>query len=254
MRRSKKTEKTLQSVQRLAVGAQSLAGVGVDIVEIERIEKVIARTPRILQRIFSEGEREYAESKAKPAVHYALFFAAKEAVLKALGTGFAGMNFTDVEVGHDRLGKPLVVLHGHAQEVADEQDVIDVQLSLSYTHKVGVASAVAIKEEHRPPKPENNNPQEELARQFKEMRSLLDDMDVRLKELKEAEPFLRDEKQDKDSEASLSSVNEPFSSTDELEKNQLGFGDALDALREPDDNLTDREALSEDPESSSDST
>ena len=183
MKRISKAEKTLRSVKQLGIGAQSLAGLGVDIVEIERMEKAIARTPRLVQRVFSEDERSYAKSKTRPAVHYALFFAAKEAVLKSLGTGFAGMRFTDVEVNHDRFGKPLVVLRGHAQEVAREQGVIEVQLSLSYTHQVGVASAVAIKEEHRPRVEERYDPHEELARQFKEMRSMLDDMDTRLKKL-----------------------------------------------------------------------
>jgi len=181
-KRTKNTKQTLRSVQRLSTGTPTLAGVGVDIIEIERMERVIARTPRFVQRVFSEGEREYAWSKLRPAIHYALFFAAKEAVLKALGTGFSGMRFTDVEVDHDRLGKPIVVLHGYAREIARAQGVVDVQLSLSYTHQVGVASAVAIKEEHRPRKEENNDPREELARQFKELRTLLDDMDARLKE------------------------------------------------------------------------
>ena len=171
-----------QPAPQASADAPSLAGLGVDIVEIERMEKAIARTPRIIQRVFSETERTYALGKVHPATHYALFFAAKEAVLKALGTGFSGMNYTDVEVDHDRFGKPLVLLHGHAQEVAFEQGIIDVQLSLSYTHQVGVASAVAIKEEHRPVKEKKNDPYQELQQQFKELRSLLDDMDTRLKE------------------------------------------------------------------------
>jgi holo-[acyl-carrier protein] synthase len=118
-------------------------------------------------------------------VHYALFFAAKEAVLKALGTGFRGMAFTDVEVDHDRYGRPIPLLHGHAREVAATQGIVEMQLSLSYTHAVGVASAVAIREQDRPQKDEKVDPRLELARQFKEMRSLLDDMDERIKALDE---------------------------------------------------------------------
>jgi holo-[acyl-carrier protein] synthase len=157
-----------------------VAGLGVDIIEIERMEKALVRTPRIATRIFSERERSYAQGKARPAVHFALFFAAKEAVLKALGTGFAGMAFTDVEVDHDRFGRPIPLLHGHAQEIAEAQGVVEIQLSLSYTHTVGVASAVAIKEQDRPHKDEKVDPRVELTRQFKEMRALLDDMDGRL--------------------------------------------------------------------------
>jgi holo-[acyl-carrier protein] synthase len=161
----------------------SAVGLGVDIVEIDRMERVIERTPRFLARVFSEGERAYAWKRARPAIHYALFFAAKEAVLKALGTGFAGMQYTDVEVIHDEQGKPLPLLHGHALEIANEQGIVDMQLSLSHTHQMGVASAVAIKDTDRPIKDERRDPHAELARQFKEMRSLLDDMDTRLSQL-----------------------------------------------------------------------
>ncbi|MDR2492390.1 MAG: holo-ACP synthase [Coriobacteriales bacterium] len=187
MRRTKKTGQAIKAIQRLDVTDGSLAGLGVDIIEIERMERVISRTPRIVQRIFSDEERAYAQKKTHPHVHYALFFAAKEAVLKALGTGFAGMGFTDVEVGHDRRGRPLALLHGNAKAWAQEQGVVEVQLSLSYTHQVGVASAVAIKEENRPRKNTRRDPNHELMQQFKEMRSMLDDMDARISRLDAAE-------------------------------------------------------------------
>jgi holo-[acyl-carrier protein] synthase len=163
-----------------------VAGLGVDIIEIERMERALNRTPRMRERLFSETERAYAQGKARPAIHFALFFAAKEAVLKALGTGFAGMAFGDVEVDHDRYGRPIPVLHGRARELADAQGIIEMQLSLSYTHSVGVASAVAIREQDRPRKDKQVDPHAELARQFKEMRTLLDDMDERIKALDEA--------------------------------------------------------------------
>jgi holo-[acyl-carrier protein] synthase len=162
-----------------------VAGLGVDIIEIDRMERALERTPRMRARLFSDAERAYAQGKARPAVHFALFFAAKEAVLKALGTGFSGMAFGDVEVDHDRYGRPVPLLHGHAQEVAQAQGIIEVQLSLSYTHSVGVASAVAIKEQNRPRKDEKLDPRAELARQFKEVRALLDDMDERINHLDE---------------------------------------------------------------------
>jgi holo-[acyl-carrier protein] synthase len=166
-----------------AIDAPPAAGLGVDIIEIARMERALKRTPRMRERIFSEGERAYAQAKARPAVHFALFFAAKEAVLKALGTGFRGMALTDVEVDHDRYGRPVPVLHGQASITAQEQGIVEIQLSLSYTHSVGVASAVAIREQDRPRKDEKLDPHAELAKQFKEMRALLDDMDERLKKL-----------------------------------------------------------------------
>ncbi|MDR2196496.1 MAG: holo-ACP synthase [Coriobacteriales bacterium] len=169
-----------------AEASPSLAGLGVDLIEIARMQRAITRTPRLLTRLFSEEERSYAEAKARPPVHYALFFAAKEAVLKALGTGFAGVRLTDVEVSHDRNGRPVVLLHGAASEIARAQGVVEIQLSLSYTHQVGVASAVAIREQDRPRRDEKADPREELARRFKELRVLLDDLEERIEEAPDA--------------------------------------------------------------------
>ena len=162
-----------------------VAGLGVDIIEIERMERALARTPRMKERIFSETERNYAQGKLRPGAHYALFFAAKEAVLKALGTGFAGMAFTDVEVVHDRFGRPVPILHGRAKELAEKQGVVEMQLSLSYTHSVGVASAVAIKEQDRPRKEKKADPKAELLRQFREVKAILDDMDRHFSDMDE---------------------------------------------------------------------
>jgi holo-[acyl-carrier protein] synthase len=180
LRRTKKTEKTLAAVRRLDVGPDSRAGLGIDIIEIERMERILERTPRFAQRVFSDAERAWAKAKTRPATHLALFFAAKEAVLKALGTGFAGMGLGDVEVGHDKRGRPLVILHGNAERVAREQGVVEIQLSLSNTHQLGVASAVAIKQADRPRRDEKADPREELARQFKALRASLDNMESRL--------------------------------------------------------------------------
>ncbi len=162
-----------------------VAGLGVDIVEIDRMRIICTRTPRFKIRLFSEQERAYCEARPRPEVHYALFFAAKEAVLKALGTGFSGMKVTDVEVDHDRFGRPIVSLHGHASEVAQEQGIVNIYLSLSYTHTVGVASAVAAKEEHRPHKREKVDPKAELAIQFRELRTMLDDIDDKLTQIEQ---------------------------------------------------------------------
>jgi len=109
-------------------------------------------------------------------VHYALRFAAKEAVLKALGTGFSGMRFTDVEVVREQSGRPVPRLSGRAAERAEELGIVEMHLSLSFTHNNAVASAVAITEDSRPRKDERPDPKAELAASFKEARALLDDV------------------------------------------------------------------------------
>jgi holo-[acyl-carrier protein] synthase len=151
-----------------------IRGLGVDIVEIERMERALARHPRMRGRIFSPDEQAYCDSSNRPEVHYALRFAAKEAVLKALGTGFAGMRFTDVEVTRDERGRPVPRLHGRAAEVAEELGIVEMHLSLSYTHTTAVASAVAI--EARPRADEPEDPAARRAAAFKEARAMLDEI------------------------------------------------------------------------------
>jgi holo-[acyl-carrier protein] synthase len=150
-----------------------IKGLGVDIVEIDRMRRALERHPRMKERIFSAEERAYCDKRNKPEVHYALRFAAKEAVLKALGTGFAGMSFQDVEVVRDTGGRPSPRLHGRAAQAADEIGVVEMHLSLSYTHTTAVASAVAITE--RDGAGLEPDPAKLRARAFKEMRSLVDD-------------------------------------------------------------------------------
>lgn len=156
----------------------SVLGLGVDIVEIDRMAAALERRPRIKERIFSEDERRYCDKRARPEVHYALRFAAKEAVLKALGTGFSGMRFCDVEVVREGGGRPTVRLSGAAAKRADELGVVEMHLSLSFTHTTAVASAVAVTEAARPRKDEKADPMAELARSFKEAKALLDDVAV----------------------------------------------------------------------------
>lgn len=162
------------------IASSALAGLGVDIIEISRMENVLARNPHFKERVFSQMERDYCESKPNPTVHYALCFAAKEAVLKALGTGFKGMGLTDVQVAHDSNGKPSAVLSGNAKKLADEQQIAEVFLSLSYTHTTGVASAVAAREENIPPKSDAEENKQKLDAQFKRMKQMLDEIDEKL--------------------------------------------------------------------------
>lgn len=158
--------------------AQGQVGLGVDIVEIERMKRIIERTPSFTHKVYSEEECRYCTSKALPEVHFATRFAAKEAVLKALGTGFsAGIGVRDIEVGRNSKGRPYVILTGKAKEIADFYGVIELPLSLSYTHHEAVACAMAITNESVKAQEERVDPMEELAKQFKEARSLLDELD-----------------------------------------------------------------------------
>lgn len=118
-----------------------LAGLGNDIVEIERIRSLIARYPeRFLKRIFTSKERDYCLKRKEPALHFAGRFAAKEAIVKALGTGFShGLTWQDFEILPNALGKPNVHLSSSAQELLDHP-----VLHVSISHCKEYATAVAI--------------------------------------------------------------------------------------------------------------
>jgi holo-[acyl-carrier protein] synthase len=112
--------------------------VGVDVLEIDRLERALARRPRLAERLFTEGERAYAAGRGRPGQHLAARFCAKEAVAKALGLRV--WSFRDVEVlGGD--GPPRVRLHGAAAARAAE---LGVEVHVSLTHTRRDAAAVAI--------------------------------------------------------------------------------------------------------------
>lgn len=179
MARSKKAQETVDGVLAMP-GVEGQVGLGVDIVEIERMRRILTRTPSFARRVFSEAERAYCDAKANPEVHYATRFAAKEAVVKALGTGFSeGIGVRDIEVRRTTKGRPYVVLTGRAREVAREQGVREMPLSLSFTHTEAVACAMAITEDAVSAAKKRVDPMDELARQFKEARSMLDDLDAK---------------------------------------------------------------------------
>lgn len=157
----------------------SLAGIGVDMLEIARMQRVMDRRPSFLRRVFTDGERAYCERTARPAEHYAGRFAAREAVLKALGTGFSqGIGLSDVSVGHDETtGRPVAILSGRAAEVAREQGVREIALSLSFTRDVAVANAVAVTDEVRPQPDAHEDAARALAASFREARSVIDELE-----------------------------------------------------------------------------
>lgn len=113
-----------------------MAGIGIDLLEIDRMERALARHPRLAGRIFTDAEREYAAARARPGRHLAARFAAKEAVVKALGmSGGFGLREIEVVAGQP----PTVRLSGRARETAAGR-----QVDISLTHSRDNAAAVAI--------------------------------------------------------------------------------------------------------------
>jgi holo-[acyl-carrier protein] synthase len=114
------------------------AGVGIDLLEIDRMERALERHPRLAERVFTSGEREYAAARARPGRHLAARFAAKEAVVKALGLS-GGFGFREIEVIAGE--PPTVRLSGRAAEAAR-----GLRVDVSLTHSRDNAAAVAVAE------------------------------------------------------------------------------------------------------------
>jgi holo-[acyl-carrier protein] synthase len=119
-------------------------GTGIDIVDISRFEKFVRdNNEPLFNRVFTPGERDYCAAKRHSAQHYALRFAAKEAFLKALGTGLRdGLSWRDMEVVNDPQGKPELMLHGRAEELFMQNNLRRVFLSLSHDGNYAIASVI----------------------------------------------------------------------------------------------------------------
>jgi holo-[acyl-carrier protein] synthase len=124
-----------------------IAGTGIDLCEVDRMERALAAPhgARLRERVFTAAEIAYAERKANRAERYAARFAAKEAGMKALGTGWRnGVHWQDLEVANLPSGRPTLRLHGKAAEIAERLGVRNISLSL--THTAGQAMALVILE------------------------------------------------------------------------------------------------------------
>jgi holo-[acyl-carrier protein] synthase len=121
-----------------------IVGLGVDMEEVSRIREVISRHGRIfLDRVFTPGEIAYCERHRDPAERYAARFAAKEAMMKALGTGWGkGVRWRDIEVTRKPGGRPTIVLHGVAGEHADRMGARHINLSLSHSGNFALAEVI----------------------------------------------------------------------------------------------------------------
>ena len=121
-----------------------IIGTGVDLVEIMRFRKVIERLKdRFIHRVFTAGEQQFCNEHRDPVPHYAVRFAAKEALFKALGTGWAkGVTWLDVEVRRERQDAPMMSLHGEAQRLSEAMGAHKAHISLSHSDNWAIAMVI----------------------------------------------------------------------------------------------------------------
>ena len=121
-----------------------IKGMGIDIIEINRIAYAVAKRESFLKRVFTEGENQYFHQRNYHKGTIAGSFAAKEAIVKALGTGLRGFQWIDIELMRDELGKPHVILHNGAKAAALERGIDQVMVTISHSKEYAVAQAVAL--------------------------------------------------------------------------------------------------------------
>lgn len=123
-----------------------LFGIGIDVVEVERIESSMNEFgEKFTDRIFTQREQAYCEANKKSALHYAARFAAKEAVAKALGTGIGeSLSWLDMEIVRKDSGEPELVLSGGGKEFAEKNRISLVKISLTHARHYAAANAVAL--------------------------------------------------------------------------------------------------------------
>jgi holo-[acyl-carrier protein] synthase len=123
-----------------------IVGVGIDVVDVPRFEIVLGRRPRIVERLFTEGEQRDARGKAE---RLAARFAAKEAVMKSLSVGAGSVPWKSIEVKRAPSGAPSVLLHGAAAELAKTRGANEFHISLTHTAMTAAAFVVASAKEPR---------------------------------------------------------------------------------------------------------
>ena len=123
---------------------------GIDLVDCPRIEAMIVRHgERFLDRVFTDKEQQYAASNKNKTEKLAGRFAAKEAILKLMGTGWRGkIAWTDIEVVNNNMGVPEVTITGEVKKIAEELGIKQVTVSITHTANFAIASAVAIAGNH----------------------------------------------------------------------------------------------------------
>ena len=121
-----------------------IVSIGIDIIEVARIREVLLRTPRFAERVFTDAERAYCDSRgAVAAQHYAARFAAKEAALKALQTGWrGGIGWQDVEIASRESGAPYLIFTGQVLEVFEKFGATGTHLSISHTTLHAIAQVI----------------------------------------------------------------------------------------------------------------
>jgi holo-[acyl-carrier protein] synthase len=141
-------------------GTMEIVGIGTDIVECLRIGRIIERHGEIfLTRVYTEREIRYCRERKRATEHFAGRWAAKEAILKCLGTGWSkGISWTDMEIRNDAAGQPRVLVCGAVKDIAQKLHIADILVSISHCRSYATAHAIAVSVAASSPPAERKSP------------------------------------------------------------------------------------------------
>ncbi len=123
----------------------SPAGIGIDLIKVSRIQRLLSQHNKHIRKIFTVAEIEYCQKKPHQIQHFAARFAAKEAMIKALGAGRSeGIKWTDIEIVKDGMGRPKIDLHGKAREMKEKMNIEDILVSLSHSPDYAIAQVILV--------------------------------------------------------------------------------------------------------------
>jgi holo-[acyl-carrier protein] synthase len=118
-------------------------GIGTDIIEVKRVKKMVIKGSQYLETIFTEEEMHYCDAKVGKYEHNAARYAAKEAIMKALGTGWrGGLAYSDIGITNEELGQPRVSMRGEVKELFDRYQIQRTLISLSHTKEIAIAVVI----------------------------------------------------------------------------------------------------------------
>ena len=122
-----------------------IIGIGIDAVEIERFRQALERTASLKERLFTAEELSYVQPQVDPSASLAARFAAREAVMKAMGVGLGAFEFHDVWVRRAESGRPSLAVTGRAEQIAHDLGVTDWHLSITHTDNTAIAYVIAVR-------------------------------------------------------------------------------------------------------------
>ena len=121
----------------------NILGIGIDLVEVDRIRRLVNKYPKFIERFFAKEEIDYCNSKKNRLIHFAGKFTAKEAVIKSMGVGNKSLKLKEIQISVNKNSIPKIILHGTAFSFAKDKNIEEILISITHTKEYAIAIAYA---------------------------------------------------------------------------------------------------------------